>query len=150
MRITDVEVLRLSIPLSGEGFRPAWAPGTQSRSWPCCVVRVRTDEGLVGYGGQKYWNPTLDSVIRRILVEELCNPMHVGKFSDMVDSLRSTYGDRFCGFEVALWDVVGKKAEKSVHLFHFFQEHLSRRGQFPFPYLDLCEVAQQVQASLGQ
>jgi len=115
MRIIDVEVIRLEVPLSGSGFNPAWTPGVVSKSWPCSVVKVMTDEGLVGVGGQKYWNPALQGLIKKVLVEEIRDPVYVGRFSEMVGSLRSNYGDRFCGFEVALWDLIGREAGKPIY-----------------------------------
>lgn len=115
MRITGVEVIRSEIPLSDGGVRPAWAPGTLSKSWPCSVVKITTEEGLVGVGAQKYWNPTLIDIIKRVLVEEIHDPVYVGRFSERMDSLRNNYGDRFCAFEVALWDLIGKEAGKPIY-----------------------------------
>jgi len=115
MRITDVEVLRLDVPLSGSGYKPAWSPRTTAKSWPCSVARITTDEGIVGIGAQKYWNPTLIGMIKKVLVEEICDPTYVGRFSEIVDPLRNTYGDRFCCFEVALWDLIGKETGKPIH-----------------------------------
>jgi len=115
MKIEDVEVVRLEVPLTGSGFKPAWAPGITAKSWPCSVVRIITEEGLVGIGAQKYWNPTLLELIKKLLVEEISDPTYVGRFSEMMDSLRSTYGDRFTGFEVGLWDLIGKEAGKPIY-----------------------------------
>jgi len=125
VRITSIDVSVLEVPLSASGYQPAWAPGMTYRSWPCSVVKIETEEGLVGIGGQKYWNPALEKLIEEILVEEVIDPFYVGRFSNKMGSLRNTYGDRFCGFEIALWDLIGKKTGRPIYnLLGVFRERV--------------------------
>ena len=50
MKITDLEVIRLRSPEHARPIRPAWTPGgTRTRS-EAVLVRVDTDEGIVGWG----------------------------------------------------------------------------------------------------
>ncbi|HYB21249.1 MAG TPA: hypothetical protein VEH09_09975, partial [Thermodesulfobacteriota bacterium] len=50
MKIVDVVANNLTIPYPGE-VRPAWQPGLVVSSHNFTLVRVITDQGLVGVGG---------------------------------------------------------------------------------------------------
>src|SRR5574341_396742 len=50
MKIVDVLANNLTIPYPGE-VRPAWQPGLVVTSHNFTLVRIRTDQGITGYGG---------------------------------------------------------------------------------------------------
>src|SRR4029079_13955414 len=50
MKITDLEVIRLRSPETPRPIRPAWTPGGSWVRREAVLVRVDTDEGIVGWG----------------------------------------------------------------------------------------------------
>src|SRR5688500_10437226 len=50
MRIAEVKATNLVIPYE-RPYRPAWQPGLVLTSRDFTLVAVRTDDGIVGYGG---------------------------------------------------------------------------------------------------
>ncbi len=50
MKIVDVVATNLTIPYPGE-VRPAWQPGLVVTAHNFTLVRILTDEGLMGVGG---------------------------------------------------------------------------------------------------
>ena len=50
LRIADFEVIRLRGPELEQPIRPAWAPGTEWRRRDAVIVKLTTDDGLVGWG----------------------------------------------------------------------------------------------------
>jgi len=90
------------------------------------VVRVTTDEGLVGYGeGQ---SPILPDTTRTI-VEDLCRPALIGAdpfdveflWQRLFDGMRERghptgfYVDALSACDIALWDLKGKALDMPVH-----------------------------------
>ena len=106
MKITKVETVRNREPiLLPEPWLPAWsAPGgTHATSFGFSFHRVYTDEGIVGIGPDTGGSP-------RMLLG--VDPFTVGEFWDQHMSGRqpNRSGRRAAGFEIALWDIVGKAA----------------------------------------
>ncbi|MCC2683793.1 MAG: hypothetical protein K0R75_692 [Paenibacillaceae bacterium] len=50
MKITEVSATDLEIPYKVE-YRPAWQPGLVRRSRDFTIIKIVTDEGVVGYSG---------------------------------------------------------------------------------------------------
>lgn len=90
------------------------------------VVRVSTEEGLVGYGeGQ---SPILPDTTRTI-VENLCRPVLIGSdpfdveflWQQLYDGMRERghptgfYVDALAACDIALWDLKGKALDLPVH-----------------------------------
>jgi len=58
MKITDVKACHLEIPLEEPGLR--WSEDAVMKRYPGhTVVKVSTDEGMVGIGGQNTVGPDL-------------------------------------------------------------------------------------------
>lgn len=113
MRISDIDIIPITIPLRAPIRWPWGCRAEASRA----VVRVTTDEGLVGYGETR--TGTTVAVlqanahkvlgedpfsIERILAHYLMTPYHSGY---------SGHG-AICGIEMACWDIMGKAVGKSV------------------------------------
>ena len=109
MKITKIEVIRTTkpIPLPGE-YLPAWEEpdGIRKRSYDVALYKVRTDEGIVGYGPYMGRSADLDHLID-------FDPFMVEKFWDM--HMAGTPGRGYGGLDAALWDIIGKAAGLPVY-----------------------------------
>ena len=54
MKITDIQTFQFAGPELAEVMYPAWAPGTEWKRWGGTIVKVFTDEGIVGLGSPGY------------------------------------------------------------------------------------------------
>ena len=123
MRITDVEALHLRPP----GLNPAIADGSQD----ALIVRVHTDEGIVGIGEvdslpgvvkaiiEAPRSHSIASGLRTLLVGE--DPLEIRRLWERMFRGSLYYGRRgavvhaISGIDIALWDLAGKVAGKPVH-----------------------------------
>ncbi|MCZ4313097.1 mandelate racemase/muconate lactonizing enzyme family protein [Comamonadaceae bacterium G21597-S1] len=122
MKITDVETILLRLPQVRE-----IGDGCQT----ICVIRVSTDEGIVGIG-EAHTNPLaaqaiIDSPLysvsaqglRHVLVGE--DPRDINRLWDKMYRASQTYGRRgllmhaLSGIDLALWDILGKSVGLPVH-----------------------------------
>lgn len=120
MKIAKIEAIELEIPFS-RGVEAATAKGVID--WPkldFCVVRVVTDEGLVG------WGDAFSYRVRKAVagaVEHTVAPLLIGR--DVADIARITYELQqklhifgrygvtmfaIAGVEIALWDIAARRA----------------------------------------
>ena len=123
MKITDIEVVELRVP--------GWRGLTFDGSYDNCVVRVKTDEGMMGIAEVD----SVPSVIKAIveakrshthamgLKEVLLgrNPSNVEALWDEMYDATSYYGRRgavihaISAIDIALWDLRGKAQGKPLH-----------------------------------
>jgi L-alanine-DL-glutamate epimerase-like enolase superfamily enzyme len=114
VKITAVHAIPLAIPLRESTPRSAWAAGAGKQ----VLVRLDTDEGLVGWGECFAYGAPL-AVCN--VVEEALAPMLLGQDPDPLDRLTHQiqqavmiWGRRglamfaLSGVELALWDLAGK------------------------------------------
>jgi L-alanine-DL-glutamate epimerase-like enolase superfamily enzyme len=112
VKITNVTVRLLEVPLPEPGFRPAWSPGQIERVISTTMAEVQTDDGLVGLAGN-------ETIHHRAMAETIAGsvgPQLIGKdpldTECCIDVIRRA--DRFGAapwwLEMALWDLVGKVA----------------------------------------
>jgi galactonate dehydratase len=98
------------------------------------LVRVFTDEGLVGIGGQrsvfgrwgKYWAEYVNELVRPMLIEEIVEPWYVERFASEVEAEPPSFvSPRPACVEMALWDLIGKAAGLPVYkLFGAYQDRV--------------------------
>lgn len=115
MRITSVETVRTTkhIPLPGE-YRAAWfePDGDPVTSYDVSYCKITTDVGITGYGPYSS-NP--DPYLIKCLLGR--DPFQVEAFWNSamlgldVNFSRGSYG----GYDVALWDIIGKAAGLPVY-----------------------------------
>jgi L-alanine-DL-glutamate epimerase-like enolase superfamily enzyme len=134
-RITKVEAFALSASFDdmfGEGSVPEWLkfPAASHRVLPrhgqfATIVKVHTDEGLVGYG-ESYGLP--DPEVTAHIATRLLAPLIVGQDADATAAVwetmwrgqaagghnRGFYLEAMAGIDIALWDLKGKALGTSV------------------------------------
>ncbi|MEA2632101.1 MAG: hypothetical protein QOE66_2320 [Chloroflexota bacterium] len=103
MRITRIRLDRLVVPLDPP-FPAAWDP-IPRRSFAATVVRVETDEGVVGIGS----GDTMDGfeAFEHLFVGT--DPLAVARHVRALETI-DFHAGRYWPLEVALWDIVGQVA----------------------------------------
>ena len=108
MRIAEVTATNLTIPYDVP-YRPAWQPGIVRNSRDFTLVKVRTEDGITGYGGADGHQA---GNIRNNVA-----PYMVGKpawlTEDHARVFRNAGGAWFV--DQALWDVIGKVARMPLY-----------------------------------
>jgi L-alanine-DL-glutamate epimerase-like enolase superfamily enzyme len=122
MKITRVEPIPVCVPLK-KGLMTKTAHGEHVVS-AYVLVRVHTDEGLIGLGeatvAPRWTGETSRSCVAAI--EELIGPALVGQDPSRITTLRAAMDRELklnpftkAGVEMALWDLAGKAAGKPVY-----------------------------------
>jgi L-alanine-DL-glutamate epimerase-like enolase superfamily enzyme len=109
MRIVDFEVIRLQGPELGQPVRPAWAPGSVWTRRDATLVKLTTDEGIVGWGSPGYSaSASLESVVK---------PRLLGSDPFVLEQHARTFrnADGCWGVEIALWDIIGKATGQPLY-----------------------------------
>ena len=103
MRITGIRLDRLSIPLDPP-FPAAWDPEPR-RSFAATLVRVETDEGVVGVGS----GDTMDGfeAFEHLFLGR--DPLAIAAHVRTLETI-DFHARRYWPLEVALWDVAGQVA----------------------------------------
>jgi len=103
VRITAVRLTRLSVPLDPP-FLAAWDPAPR-RSFAATVVRVETDEGVVGVGS----GDTMDGfeAFGHLFVGE--DPLAIARHVRVLETI-DFHAGRYWPLEAALWDILGQVA----------------------------------------
>jgi L-alanine-DL-glutamate epimerase-like enolase superfamily enzyme len=116
MKIGTIEPIHLRIPYTGKEF--------QGASSDMVLVRIETDNGLVGWG--QAWSMCLADATRDVLansVAPICLGQDAASISDLMLKVRKTLGNTRNGpltfavsaMDIALWDILGKDAGMPVH-----------------------------------
>jgi len=109
MKIVDIVANNLTIPYPGE-VRPAWQPGLVVTSHNFTLVRIVTDEGILGVGGTSgHAAGTIATQIKRYLVGE--DPFATERLARIY---RSAGSGIWC-VDMALWDIIGKAANLPLY-----------------------------------
>jgi L-alanine-DL-glutamate epimerase-like enolase superfamily enzyme len=103
VRITRIRLERLIVPLDPP-FPAAWDPSPR-RSFSATVVRVETDEGVIGIGS----GDTMDGFEAYEHLFVGGDPLAVARHVRTLETL-AFHAGRYWPFEVALWDIVGQVA----------------------------------------
>ena len=114
MKVTEVRAIPLAIPLAKTTPVSPWAPGLARQ----ILVRVATDEGLVGWGECFAYGATLavcdvvDDALAPLVVGQ--DPTQIEQLIDRMHRTLMIWGRRglammaVSGVELALWDLAGK------------------------------------------
>jgi D-galactarolactone cycloisomerase len=122
MTIRSITPIALDLPFEVGGPKSQFAG--RPRQMAMLLVRVETDDGIVGWGeafGYAVWPAT------RVALEKLVAPMAIGKNEDDITGVMDDLQRKLhivgrtgpvvyamSGLDIALWDIAGKKAGKSV------------------------------------
>jgi L-alanine-DL-glutamate epimerase-like enolase superfamily enzyme len=117
MQITDIKYHYVEVPF-GNKFRPAWFPGAVEETQSVFVVRVYTDEGIVGLASAEApfgLAPVLAAMVNYLkpaIIGE--NPFYIER---LIWKLRHTARvvARPWLVENALWDIIGKACGQPVY-----------------------------------
>src|SRR4051812_9916048 len=103
MKITAIRTVRLAVPLDPP-FPAAWDP-VPRRSFAVTLVRVETDEGVVGVGS----GDTMDGfgAFEHLFVGQ--DPLAIARHVRALETI-DFHAGRYWPFEVALWDIAGQVA----------------------------------------
>lgn len=103
MRITAIRLQRLTVPLDPP-FAAAWDPVPRT-AFAVTLVRVETDEGVVGIGS----GDTMDGfeAYEHLFVGQ--DPLAIGRHVRALETI-DFHAGRYWPLEVALWDLAGKVA----------------------------------------
>ena len=101
MRITRIELQRLTLPLDPPLYA-AWDPDPRTR-FDATIVRVHTDEGLIGIGS----GDTMDGfeVFEHLFIG--ADPLRLAAHGRTLETI-SFHAGRYWPLEAALWDLAGK------------------------------------------
>lgn len=108
MKITDIDLERLSLPLDPP-FRAAWDAGDPRPAFEATLVRVHTDEGVTGVGSGDAMDGFDD--YRHLFLG--ADPLDISAHVRTIEAI-SLRGGRYWPLEAALWDIIGKAAGQPV------------------------------------
>jgi D-galactarolactone cycloisomerase len=124
MLITAVESSVVSLPFSMGGPHPQFAGQPWDRL-EILLVRVETDDGLVGWG-EAFGHAAIAAT--KAALDSIVAPLVVGRDAGDIEALtrRVLHGVHllgrngpfvyaFSGIEIALWDLLGKRAGQPLH-----------------------------------
>ncbi len=104
MKITDIEAIRLQGPRFPKELHPAWAPGATWANLSSGLVKISTDEGIVGWGAASPQDlPKVTDVLKPMLVGK--DPFALEQHARVFRNAGGAWGA-----EIALWDIIGKAA----------------------------------------
>jgi D-galactarolactone cycloisomerase len=103
MRISAIRLERLVVPLEPP-FAAAWDP-VPRRSFAATIVRVETDEGLVGIGS----GDTMDGFEAFEHLFLGADPLAIARHVRVLETT-DFHAGRYWPLEVALWDILGQVA----------------------------------------
>jgi len=119
MKITKLEPILIAIPFCHDGPAGGFAGATWNKL-EYLIVRVETDQGVVGYG-EAFGFGAIPGT--KAILEQTVAPLVLGKEADdiagLMDSAKKTlhvFGRSgpvqyaLSGFDMALWDIAGKQA----------------------------------------
>jgi D-galactarolactone cycloisomerase len=107
VKITGIRLCRLRLPLDPP-FHAAWDPVPRTR-FEATVVRVETDEGLVGIGS----GDTMDGFEPYAGLFVGRDPLHIARHVRTLESI-SFHAGRYWPLEAALWDLAGQACGQPV------------------------------------
>ena len=109
MKITDLELVSVAGPPLPAPMHPAWVPGMTLQRRGAIILKIHTDEGIVGLGCPGYAvPPNFESWIKPQLIGK--DPFAVEQHARMLRMANTGWG-----VEIALWDIIGKAAGQPLY-----------------------------------
>jgi len=107
MKITAIDVERFRLPLDPP-FNAAWDPEPRT-AFDATLVRVRTDEGVTGYGS----GDTMDGFDGYADLFIGKDPLQISRHVRTLETI-AFHAGRYWPLEAALWDIAGKACGQPV------------------------------------
>jgi D-galactarolactone cycloisomerase len=109
MKIVDFEVIRLRGPEFAQPLRPAWAPGSLWTRRDAVLLKLTTDDGIVGWGAPGYGEAAA--------LENWVKPQLLGKDPFALEQHARIFrnADGCWGTEIALWDIIGQACGQPLY-----------------------------------
>ncbi len=117
MKITDVKFLSIEIPLD-KPIHPAWEPSASYDSFPLALIRIYTDEGIVGNAVELTPEHVMGITGSRLSnLKSLLIGMDPFGVEKIMTKLRyaAFVGPKPWAIEIALWDIIGKACGQPVY-----------------------------------
>jgi L-alanine-DL-glutamate epimerase-like enolase superfamily enzyme len=124
MKITDIETMIVRLPSDG-GAPPDECPGPRWTVFDVLLVRVETEEGLVGWG-EAFGHSIAPAT--KVTIDEMITPFVRGEDASDIAGIahrlnralhmfgrNGTFAYALSGLDLALWDIAGKAAGLPVH-----------------------------------
>ena len=114
MKITGIELYHVSVPLK-EIFRPSWIPGYPQTHNRFTLIKLITNEGIVGYSAGAAMGRErqgLGDLLGGYLMGE--DPADIDRIQSLLKQA-GYLGWRNFWIEPACWDIIGKKEGKPVY-----------------------------------
>jgi D-galactarolactone cycloisomerase len=109
MKIVDVTLTTLHLPLPHPGLRPGWLGGVRHYStYPTQLLRVFTDEGITGIALSEGLPPSTIDSVRAALLQQDLDPFDIEHLSRSIRGFPA-------GIEIALLDIAGKLVGKPIY-----------------------------------
>ena len=109
MKITNLEMIPLAGPPLPEPAHVAWAPGATLTRWGGVVLKVYTDEGIIGIGTPGYGaTANFESWVKPQLIGK--DPFAVEQHAKVLRMAGGCWG-----VEIALWDIIGKACGQPIY-----------------------------------
>ncbi len=121
MRITKIQAYQVDLPLHEGSYK--WSGGKSVDVFDSTVVRVETDEGVVGHGEVcplgPFYLPAYGAGVRAG-IQELGphllgeDPTQLGKLNRKMDAALKGHAYVKSGLDMACWDILGQVAKQPV------------------------------------
>jgi D-galactarolactone cycloisomerase len=115
MKITQLQVSLLEYPLP-HPLKPSWAPGRTFTTSKCSVIRLHTDEGIVGVGA----GPDVGAT-GLYTFKDMVAPYILGRDPFLTEQISpflrnaSRDGSYPWAIEMALWDIIGQTTRQPIY-----------------------------------
>jgi L-alanine-DL-glutamate epimerase-like enolase superfamily enzyme len=108
MKIVNITLTQLELPLQEPGLRPGWLGGTKYYStYPVQLLRINTDEDITGIALSERTSLSALNYTKHILIDKEIDPFEIEKFSQTYIMPAS--------IENALLDIAGKVIKKPIY-----------------------------------
>jgi L-alanine-DL-glutamate epimerase-like enolase superfamily enzyme len=116
MKIAEIDVFKVDLPYAGGGVY-LLSGGREYRSFDATIVRIRTDDGIEGWGESTPFGSTYVAAHARGVragIEEMApallglDPRRVDRINDAMDAALLGHEHAKTALDVACWDIFGK------------------------------------------
>jgi D-galactarolactone cycloisomerase len=112
MKIASLEFIPVKVPFPAP-FRPAWIPDTTLAARRGTIIRLRSDNGVTGYGWQNSSGMEIKICGESNDFQKHVLGLELSAFEKVLPYL-STLGIKMYGVEVAMWDALGKSVGQPI------------------------------------